>query len=153
MTDKRQTKEAVSVAEMARMVSLSRARFYQLMKAGVFPEPQRHSETGRPFYSEEQQRTCLEVRRRNCGVNGKAVLFYARKVPATPSPARRPARGKPAGSGEYARLVEGVRLLGHKTVTASEVAEAVKQLYPQGTAGAAEAEVVTKIFLHLWRRD
>ena len=33
------TKVAVSVAEMARMVGLSRARFYQLRRAGVFPTP------------------------------------------------------------------------------------------------------------------
>ncbi len=30
-------KSAVSVSEMARMVGLSRARFYQLMTEGVFP--------------------------------------------------------------------------------------------------------------------
>ena len=30
-------KAIVSVAEMARMSSLSRARFYQLVKVGVFP--------------------------------------------------------------------------------------------------------------------
>lgn len=78
-----ETKVAVSVAEMARMVGLSRARFYQLIQAGVFPAPERHAETGRPFYGEEAQRTCLEVRRRNCGVNGKLVLFYSRRLPSS----------------------------------------------------------------------
>ena len=75
-----QTKFAVSVAEMAKMVGLSRARFYELMEAGVFPRPERHAESGRPFFSEEQQKVVLGVRLRNRGVNGKAVLFYARRL-------------------------------------------------------------------------
>ena len=49
MGDKPQTKVAVSVAEMAMMVGLSRVRFYQLVDAGVFPRPERHAETGRPY--------------------------------------------------------------------------------------------------------
>ena len=59
----------------------------------------------RPFYHEELQAVCLDVRRRNCGIDGKPVLFYC---PATGHgtaaaeaeegrsrqrrPARRPAR-------------------------------------------------------------
>ena len=39
-------KAAVTVAEMARMCGLSRARFYQLQKAGVFHFP-RFSDKGR----------------------------------------------------------------------------------------------------------
>src|ERR1022692_3404454 len=88
-----ETKIGVSVSEMARMVGLSRQRFHQLMQAGVFPQPQRND--GRPFYDEPTQEICLAVRRRNCGVNGQVVLFYARrqatpikpkKVTPTPSP-------------------------------------------------------------------
>ena len=40
---------AVTVAEMARMVGLSRARFYQLQKAGVFPTPQMNPSTEAPI--------------------------------------------------------------------------------------------------------
>ena len=72
------TKAAVTVAEMARMVGLSRARFYQLLGT-AFPFPVYDVSTRRPAYVEEQQRVCLEVRRRNCGIDGKPVLFYARR--------------------------------------------------------------------------
>ena len=54
-------KAAVTVAEMARMCGLSRARFYQLQKAGVFPVPQVNPSTKRPFYDQELQKVCLEV--------------------------------------------------------------------------------------------
>ena len=75
-----QTKTVVTVAEMARLVCLSRARFYQLVAAGTFPQPLYDVTTRRPHYVEKQQEVCLEVRRRNCGVDGKPVLFYARRV-------------------------------------------------------------------------
>ena len=48
-------KEIVTVSEMARMVGLSRARFYQLLRVGVFQEPSRNQETKRPFYDRQQQ--------------------------------------------------------------------------------------------------
>jgi ACT domain-containing protein len=34
-----ESKSAVSVCEMARLVGLSRSRFYELVEAGVFPSP------------------------------------------------------------------------------------------------------------------
>ena len=74
-----ETKAVVTVSEMARMCGLSRARFYQLQKAGVFPAPVYRA--GRPVYTEDQQQVCLEVRRKNRGVNGVPVLFYARRRP------------------------------------------------------------------------
>ena len=63
------------------MCGLSRQRFSQLVKAGVFPEPLRDGATGRPYYDGPGQEACLEVRRRNCGANGRVVLFYARRQP------------------------------------------------------------------------
>ena len=72
------TKAAVTVAEMARMLNLSRQRLHQLIGT-AFPYPVYDIKTRRPFFTEELQRVCLEVRRRNCGVDGKAILFYARR--------------------------------------------------------------------------
>ena len=77
-TNEQQPKAVVSVAEMSRMVGLSRARFYQLIGT-TFPPPLYTEATRRPFYDEALQSVCLEVRRRNCGVDGKPVLFYARR--------------------------------------------------------------------------
>src|ERR1700678_1877599 len=82
-----ETKAIVTVSEMARMCGLSRARFYQLQKAGVFPAPV--YQDGRPVYTEEQQQVCLEVRRKNRGVNGKPVLFYARRIITQPAAAKK----------------------------------------------------------------
>src|SRR5262245_11463174 len=77
-----ETKAIVTVTEMPRMVGLSRARFYQLVRAGTFPAPV--YQAGRPVYPEELQGICLEVRRRNCGIDGKPVLFYSRRLTSGP---------------------------------------------------------------------
>jgi hypothetical protein len=137
-----ETKVVVSISEMAHMVGLSRQRFHQLMQAGVFPQPQRQD--GRPFYDEPTQRQCLEVRRRNCGVNGQVVLFYARRQATT----IKPKKVSPV-SAPHADLLDGLKALGLVSVAAADVDAAVKTLYPQGTAGVDEGEVIKAVFLHL----
>ena len=154
MSDQIQTKVAVTVAEMARMVGLSRARFYQLVEAGVFPAPERHPETKRPFYGEELQRTCLEVRRRNCGLNGKPVLFYARRATATATTGtRKPRAAAPRQPEPHAALLDAVKGLGLTAVTPIQVAAAVAELYPKGTEGVDQGEVIRSVFLWIKRQD
>jgi hypothetical protein len=148
-----ETRVAVTVADMARMVGLSRARFYQLIQAGVFPAPERHAETGRPFYGEELQRTCLDVRRRNCGVNGQPVLFYARRLPTSTAAARpRKIKAAAAKAEPHVGLLDAVKALGLKAVTLAQVAVAVAELYPKGTQGVDESEIIVAIFNHLMSR-
>jgi hypothetical protein len=144
------TKAVVSVAEMARMVGLSRARFYQLIGT-AFPWPVYSVSTRRPFYDEKMQELCLEVRRRNYGIDGKPVLFYARR-PVASVPIRQPNKPKPPKE-NHADLIDGLKGLGLVTVTAAQVAEAVKKLYPQGVDGTAGGEVLRTLFLHLRRQN
>jgi hypothetical protein len=91
------------------------------------------------------------VRRRNCGVNGKVVLFYARRLPTTtpkprptkpPTPPRAPAEG-------HIEVLDGVRALGMTQATAAQVAEAVRESFPNGTGGVAVGEMIRAVFLRL----
>jgi hypothetical protein len=144
------TKAVVTVSEMARMVGLSRARFYELVEAGVFPTPVYDVTTRRPMYVEELQKTCLEVRRRNCGVNGKPVLFYARGHRAV-TPAVKPSKSpvaKPKPAANHTDLIDGLSALGLTTTTA-QVGEAVAALYPAGVNGTDRGQVLRAVFLHL----
>jgi hypothetical protein len=145
------TKAVVSMSGMASMVGLSRARFYQLVGT-TFPWPIYDVATRRPFYPEELQEVCLEVRRRNCGIDGKPVLFYSRR-PATTVHVRQPNKAKPLKDDRHADLIDGLNALGLVNVTVAQVAEAVKQLYPQGMPGSVDGEVLRAVFLHLKRRD
>lgn len=151
------TKAAVSVAEMARMVGLSRARFYQLMNAGTFPKPDYDGRTNRPHYTEELQRRCLEVRRRNCGVDGRPVLFYARghkpptqHKPTRPATARTP---KPTKPDDHADLLDGLTALGMTAATADQVKAALAATYPSGVGRADQGDVLRAVFLFLKRQN
>ncbi|MBB02217.1 MAG: hypothetical protein CMJ47_06195 [Planctomyces sp.] len=143
-------KSAVSVSEVARMVGMSRARFYQLMKEGVFPTPVYDIETRRPLYTEEMQEICLEVKRRNCGVNSKPVLFYASRHPLGSQPIKRPSRpkAKPKPTNQYAELIDSLSSLG-LSVTAHQVEAAVKECFPEGIQKLDSGEVVRAVFLNL----
>ena len=79
-----QIKQAVSVSEMARIIFMSRSRLYQLL-GSTFPEP-RKDDRGRPYFDAEQQAAIIEARRRNAGIDGRPILFRARR---SPSPMRR----------------------------------------------------------------
>ena len=144
-------KAVVTVSEMARMVGLSRARFYQLQKAGVFPAPAYRG--GRPVYTEEQQQVCLEVRRKNRGINGEPVLFYARRRGVQPARHKKRADPLPAKNKDITPLLDGPNALGLTTATAAQVVEVTKQLFPQGTAGLDQADVLRAVFLHLKRQN
>jgi hypothetical protein len=146
-----ETKAVVSVSEMARMVGLSRARFYQLQKAGIFPAPV--YQAGRPVYTEDQQQVCLEVRRKNRGINGQPILFYARRR-GIQSARRAPKESKPTSKNrDVTALLDGLNALGLTTATAAQVVEVTKELFPQGTDGLDQAEVLRAVFLHLKRRN
>lgn len=135
-----ETKEAVSVAEMSRMVGLSRARFYQLI-GSAFPHPVYNVATRRPYFDEEAQRVCLEVRRRNCGIDGKPVMFYCRHAPqATPR--------KRHFQNPNTELIDGLKSLG-LAVTWPQAEAAIKALYPRGTDGVDPGQLVRTVFIHL----
>ena len=146
-----QNKAVVSVSEMARMVGLSRQRLYQLMGT-TFPSPLYDVTTKRPFYPEELQRVCLEVRRRNCGIDGKPALFYSkghRQQPQTP----RRKKERPAQKKEFAGIIDGLTALGLSYVSNDQVATAIKEVFPSGINGDDQAEVLRDVFLHLKRQN
>lgn len=68
-----------SISDLAFKLDLSRARFYQLQKLGVFPPPVYCIRTKRPFYPIELQDKCLEIRRTRIDQNGHLILFYAKR--------------------------------------------------------------------------
>ena len=146
-----QTKAVVSVAEMARMCGLSRARFYQLVEAGVFPAPIYRIDTKRPFFNQEMQEVCLEVRRRNCGINGRPVLFYCRRF--TPSPITKAKRTPAPKTNKHVDLIDGLRALGLTTVTASQVESAFLQTFPNGKVEIDDETVLRTVFLHFKRQN
>jgi hypothetical protein len=125
-----------SVSEMARRLGLSRPRFYQLVKSGVFPPPLR-SGTRRPSYPCDLQEKCLAIRKNRVGFNGLPVLFNQRRQGAK-------ARSEPAG--RYDGLVAALKNMGLK-VSANAVKRAVEVLYPEGQEqGQDQGEMLRNLF-------
>ena len=151
------TKSIVTVRELARMVSLSPRRLYQLIDAGVFPPPTYSVTTRKPGFTEEQQEVCLEVRRRHCGINGQPVFFYARHIgsaPLKPKPQRKaPVSQAVVESGRYEGIRAGLAALGLEAVTDPLLNAAIRAEYPAGIANADEGEVIRRVFLHLKRQN
>lgn len=146
MTDNIVTKSVVSVTEMARMVGLSRARFYQLVRRGTFPAADTDTLSNRPCYCEEKQRQILEARRRNCGVDGIAILFYSRRrdLGQTKTP-ERPRKPKPA-SNQYAEVIDFLAKV-QIIMTTAQVEAFVKEEMPKG-AGSDTEGIVQAIIEH-----
>jgi len=140
-----ETKAAVSVSCMAKMVGLSRQRFAQL-QGTTFPWPLYDVATRRPFYPEDLQKICLEVRRRNWGIDGRPVLFYAPRATITAST---PKKVAPKKNKNVTALVDGLNALGLTTATAAQVESITTELYPDGTASIDQGEVLRAVFLHI----
>jgi hypothetical protein len=137
---------AASISDVSRMVGLSRGRFYQLMRKGVFPSPVYDVRSRRPYFTDEQQRVCLEVRKMNCGVNGRPILFYARKAlfpKRTKSSPRRSNKNKPPS--RWNGILEGLKSLGLE-VTSTQVEEEICSVYPSGTDGVDDGEVLRNCY-------
>ena len=146
-------KKAVMVGEMARMVELSRSRFGQLVKSGVFPSPVYDPRTGRRFYTQEQQRVILDLKASNCSVDGTPVLFYKKRKKDRASKAKTAQNDEKRNrdSKLVDQVVKGVSALGHKT-NREQVGEVLVHLHPHGFAQIEIAELIKSAFLEL-RRD
>ena len=146
--------EFVSVTQMAKMVGLSRQRFWQLATEGVFLMPLYDVKTRRPFYDEQMQETNLKVRQTNYGLNNRPILFYSRRTPIEPKQDKPQSKRSisPKETPKHTSLVEGLKQLGMASVTSTQVESALQKLYPNGQP-ENEGEVLRTIFIHLMRRD
>lgn len=143
---------AISVSEMARRVTLSRARFYELIEEGVFPMPVYCIWTRRALYDAEAQRQCLEVRATNMGVNGRYVLFYRPRGATSAVPPRRGRSSVPRASNLLlSDLREGLTALGMAPVSDDQLRAALATAYPAGTAGIDSGAVLASVFRQLRR--
>ena len=147
------TKAAVTLSEMAQMVGLSRSRLYQLLGT-AFPWPVYNIITRRPVFPEEIQQVCLDVRRRNCGIDGKPILFQCKPLRPVAEPqqaATRPRRAAtpPSSPAQTPNtwLIDALAALG-LNVNAAQAEAALRSSYPNGTTGIDQGEVIRVVFLH-----
>ena len=134
-------KAVYSIKEMAEALDLSRARFYQLLAAGILPQPLYDIRTRRPFYNLELQDKCLQVKETCTGVNKQYILFYTpRKKPQSNA-------GKPLknNGSQYQDIVDMLSGMGLE-VSGKDVESAVKEIYSGGIEGQDQGIVIRELF-------
>ena len=137
------SKPIVSITEIARMVKLSRARFYQLLEQGFFPKPLQDERSKRPYYDLELQKKILECRQSGIGVDGSYMLFYSpRKNGTTSSPKKK--QVDPV----IKELAETLGSMGLET-TVEQVKQGLLEIYPDGTEDIEQGVVIRELFRYL----
>ena len=126
-----------TMTEAARLLGLSRARFYQLIAEKVFPPSAHSSHTGQPLYSSQLLDMCKSIRRTGIAFDGRIVRFNRKRKTIKPNP-------------QHKHLATILRAMG-LTVTASHVKKALRQLgLPSKIDTAKEEETIRRLFKHLY---
>jgi len=134
------SKPIVSITEMAQMVKLSRARFYQLLDQGFFPEPLHDERSKRPYYDLELQKKILECRQSGIGVDGSFMLFYSPRKNGTASKA-----GRKKIDPQVKELADTLQTMGLDT-TAKQVQQGLAEIYPDGIDKQDQGVVIRELF-------
>lgn len=132
-------KAVCSVTALAKKLGLSRARFYQLQKKGVFPVPVYCTRTRHPFYSSILQQKCIDIRKTGIGLDGHAVTFNtSRKAKAS--------RVQNTLGPQYEELSHILKQMG-LSVSPKEVKNATNIVYPMRKIKfPVENEVVVELY-------
>lgn len=139
MTTNKDYKSICTVTELAKKLALSRARFYQLQRAGVFPTPVYCLYTKRPFYPMDLQGKCLEIRKTGIGHNGRPIIFYSKRNVAATKP-------NSCSEQKYRELSEILKQMGLKTSPAN-VRRAFMTIYPNDWKKLdIDGEVIAEVF-------
>ena len=132
-------KAVCSVTELVKKLGLSRARFYQLQKMGVFPKPIYCTRTKRPFYPLDLQQKCIDIRKTGIGHNGQPILFYTSRQ-------NKSRKSQNQSDHTCEELTDILRQMG-LNVTCNKVKNAVKTLYPEElTQYPVEGTVIRDLF-------
>jgi hypothetical protein len=141
-------KPICSISAMAKAILMSRSRFYQLQQQGILPLAIYDIRTKRAFFDQHLQEVCHRVRQTGIGVNGQYILFYTARQTRPDDVQKVNKRGsKPKSNlrSEYDEIVQTLKDMG-MNVSASDVEEAIRNLYPDGIDGKDQGIVIREIF-------
>ncbi|AQQ70739.1 hypothetical protein SMSP2_01100 [Limihaloglobus sulfuriphilus] len=133
-------KPVISVSDACKLVGLSRARFYQLLEEGIFPQPLYHIKTKRPYYDKNLQIKLLEIREEGIGNNGDIIIFY--------SPRKKKNRQNKKSKKEHSVLDDYAETLSSMGIfcNSKELSAALKKLFPDGVGGVEEGIIIRELF-------
>jgi hypothetical protein len=133
----------ITLAELCEQLGISKTRYYQLQRRGVFPAPQRAG--NRPVFDNNLAQQCAEVVRTRTGVNGEPVLFNAKRK-------QEPVQKRPTSvKGKHEDLIAALGSLG-LSPTAAQVTAALATL-PNNGGDLDEPALIKAVFLILKKQS
>ena len=139
------TKPIVPIAEICRMVGLSRSRYYQLVDSGFFPKPLYDERSNRPYFDAALQKQILESRNSGIGADGSYMLFYSPRKKEGHSKKSIKCIKTDSVSKEFAETLESMGL----DCTEKDVSGVLSELYPDGTEGIDQGLVIRELYRFL----
>lgn len=136
----------ISIIDACKLVGLSRARFYQLVEQGIFPQPLYHIRTRRPYYDCALQQKLIEIKNTGIGDNGDFMLFYSSRKNRTASSAK-----KKQVDPVVKDLTEVLESMGLNT-TLNQVKQGLIEVYPDGISDIDRGVVIRELFRFLRSR-
>ena len=145
----------LSISQMAKLLNLSRSRFYTLMSEGIFLPPIYSASNKRPYFTAEIAQKNLQAKKNNVGVNGKICLFYSRNSSSCvhKKKLRKNKLQNNSAEDEYEDLREGLGALGLSNISDAQIGSALKSCFPNGTADTPEGEILRAVFLSIKRQN
>lgn len=144
---------AVSMSQMARLLNMSRSRFYQLISQGILLPPIYSLSSKRPYYTSEMAQRNIEVKKNNTGINGEVIIFYSAKKKVVRTVNRLKTSKKEIKTNKHKDLIEGLESLGMTDIKSSDIEKAIADCFPDGTKDVDQDEILTTIFRHLRCRN
>ena len=143
-------KAVCSVTELAGILGLSRTRFYQLQRMGVFPMPVFCIRTKRPFYPLDLQKKCIEIRKTGIACNGQPILFYGDRKSHNKASCKLSESEKGGKNQQkYEELTDTLKRMG-LSVSCKAVKNAIDALFPEGLQQHSdEGQTVRDLFRYL----
>ena len=135
------SKQVFSITEVAGLLQLSRARFYQLLQTGFFPKPLHDDRSKRPYYNLDLQQKCLECRQSGIGIDGSFMLFYSPRKKETKPRVRKV-------DPQIKELTETLVSMGLE-VSFKEVEWVLKEKYPLGYEDEEMGVLTREVFRYL----
>ena len=144
-------KAVCSVSSLCKDLGISRAQFYNLQKMGVFPKGLKDKRTGRPYFDINLQNICHDIRRTGIGHNREPYLFYNPRGSNPDKQRRTMVKNKSKADTRYTELIDTLQQMG-LTVSLSQVADVVKELYPDGLEEQDQGLVKRNLYRFLRER-
>jgi len=139
--------EIISINQLCSLMSISRSRYYQILSEGLILPPIL-SDSKRPYFTRELALKNLAVKKNNIGVNGKICIFYNSNKSSNISAKNNNNKkeNKKKTTNKYIDIIDGLSSLGIDEVSKSQIEDALKKCFPDGTNNVDEGEILRQVF-------